>query len=91
MPTYDYYCEACGEELEAVQKITEDALRQCPKCHKETLMRRPRGGIGLAFSGDGFYKTMYGQRQGESAPPSAGKNGQCCPCGKSQGSCKASE
>lgn len=38
MPTYTYRCrdESCEHEFEAVQKITDDALTECPECHKET-------------------------------------------------------
>ncbi len=77
MPTYDYFCTACKHELETMQKITEAPLRTCPSCHSDTLSRRPGGGIGLAFSGDGFYATMYGKSK---EAPSSGSG--CCPCGK---------
>lgn len=75
MPTYEYRCESCGENLEVLQKITEDALKKCPKCGKETLKRGPGGGIGLSFTGTGFYKTDY-----TDAPKPKG----CCPCGKKE-------
>ena len=81
MPTYDYFCASCKHELETMQKITAAALTTCPECHQETLTRRPGGGIGLAFSGDGFYATMYGKN----APPQ--NNNSCCPCGKNQNAC----
>lgn len=84
MPTYSYYCSACDHELEAFQKITAEPLHECPKCHKESLVRRPAGGVGLSFNGDGFYKTMYGPQ------PSSEKSsngGDCCPCGKNKGPC----
>lgn len=87
MPNYDYFCSDCGEQLEVFQKITEPALTTCPKCQKETLVRKPGGGIGLAFSGDGFYATMYGDKK---APQENGGGG-CCPCGKNKGSCSSTE
>lgn len=67
MPTYDYTCKACGHKLEAFQKITDSPLTKCPSCGKDTLIRGVGGGIGLSFTGDGFYKTMYGPKNpGES-------------------------
>lgn len=82
MPTYDYYCKECGHQLEAFQKITDPALKECEKCHKETLVRRPSAGAGLLIAGDGFYATMYGNNN---APKEGSGGGGCCPCGK--GSC----
>ena len=32
MPTYTYRCETCGHTFEAVQKITDNPLTECPKC-----------------------------------------------------------
>ncbi|MGZ6793570.1 MAG: FmdB family zinc ribbon protein, partial [Mycobacteriales bacterium] len=29
MPTYQYACTACGEELEAVQKFSDPSLTEC--------------------------------------------------------------
>ncbi len=85
MPNYDYRCDACGHKLEVFQKITEDHLKTCPQCGKDTLSRGPGGGIGLSFSGTGWYKTDY------ASEPKAegGSKGQCCPCGKNKGSCSS--
>lgn len=79
MPTYDYFCSECGERLEAFQKITEPALTSCPKCHQKTLVRKPGGGIGLSFTGNGFYSTMYSDKK----TPQENSGG-CCPCGKNK-------
>ena len=32
MPTYQYACTACGENLEVVQSFTDAALTECPAC-----------------------------------------------------------
>ena len=32
MPTYQYSCTDCGEQLEVVQKFTDEALTTCPTC-----------------------------------------------------------
>ena len=56
MPTYEYRCKACGNELEAVQSFTDDALTTCPACGAEEL-RKVFGAVGISFKGSGFYKT----------------------------------
>ncbi len=87
MPTYDYVCHTCKSELEVMQKITEQPLKTCPKCQTEGLIRGPGGGIGIKFTGDGFYSTMYppkgsGEPSKPATPPPPGEG--CCPCGKNQ-------
>ena len=32
MPTYEYRCKECGNELEVVQSFTDDALTTCERC-----------------------------------------------------------
>lgn len=77
MPTYGYTCKQCHHGFEAFQKITEDALKKCPKCGNESLERDFGGGeISLHFKGSGFYVNDYK------------KGGSCCPCGKPSGDCK---
>lgn len=85
MPTYEYYCSNCAKKLEIFQKITDEPLKQCPECGKQSLSRGPGGGIGLQFKGSGFYITDYGPRKKDSEPGSSCKSkpeGGCCPCGK---------
>ncbi|NLT30927.1 MAG: FmdB family transcriptional regulator [Propionibacterium sp.] len=55
MPTYQYRCTACGNELEAVQKFTDPALTECPDC--EGALRKVYNAVGVVFKGSGFYKT----------------------------------
>lgn len=76
MPTYDYTCKACEAKTEVLQKITEEPLKTCNYCGKESLERGFGGGIGLSFKGTGFYITDYGQ-----VKPHDGSFS-CCPCGK---------
>ena len=55
MPTYEYRCKECGEDLEVVQAFTDDPLTECPKCGGP--LRKIFGNIGITFKGSGFYKT----------------------------------
>ena len=56
MPTYEYRCKACGEQLEVQQSFTDAALTTCPSCGEESL-RKVFGNIAVTFKGSGFYKT----------------------------------
>ncbi len=59
MPTYEYKCEACGNQFEKFQSITAPAIRKCPKCGKNKVKRLIGTGAGLIFKGSGFYTTDY--------------------------------
>jgi putative FmdB family regulatory protein len=55
MPTYEYACKTCGHRFEAWQKITDEPLTECPKCHHE--IHRVLFPAGVVFKGSGFYST----------------------------------
>jgi putative FmdB family regulatory protein len=55
MPTYQYRCTECGNELEAVQKFTDSALTDCPVCTGQ--LRKVFNAVGVVFKGSGFYRT----------------------------------
>lgn len=38
MPIYEYACEDCGSEFEAL--IRSDTVAECPRCHSTQLARR---------------------------------------------------
>jgi putative FmdB family regulatory protein len=55
VPTYQYACTECGEQLEVVQKFTDDALTVCPAC--DGRLRKVFSPVGVVFKGSGFYRT----------------------------------
>ena len=66
MPTYEYVCEKCGHEFEAVRSISAKPLRICPKefCARKKwgrgrVKKKISAGGGLLFKGGGFYSTDY--------------------------------
>lgn len=71
MPTYEYVCEECGEELEAFQRMSEDPLKECPACGRSALKRKIGLGAGILFKGGGFYETDFKERKGK--PDSGGE------------------
>ena len=66
MPTYEYVCEKCGHEFEAVRSISAKPLRTCPRefCARKKwgrgrVKKKISAGAGLLFKGSGFYITDY--------------------------------
>jgi putative FmdB family regulatory protein len=55
MPTYQYRCTECGEDLEAVQKFSDAPLTICPACGGH--LRKVFNAVGVVFKGSGFYRT----------------------------------
>jgi len=55
MPTYQYRCTSCENELEAVQKFHDDPLTDCPDC--DGNLRKVYNAVGVVFKGSGFYAT----------------------------------
>lgn len=58
MPIYEYRCEACQHELEALQKISDEPLVVCPKCNASAL-RKQVSAAGFRLKGGGWYETDF--------------------------------
>jgi putative FmdB family regulatory protein len=69
MPTYEYRCKDCGDELDVVQSFHDDPLTECPSCGG--TLRKKFGRVGISFRGSGFYKTDS-RSSGASATSSSG-------------------
>lgn len=58
MPIYEYSCTACDHHLDALQKMSDDPLVDCPECGKPQLQRMvsaPR----FRLKGQGWYETDF--------------------------------
>ena len=58
MPIYEYQCQACGHELEKLQKISDDPLKECPACGQSELQKKISA-AGFRLSGAGWYETDF--------------------------------
>lgn len=58
MPLYEYQCDTCEHQFEALQKMTDDALIHCPACDESTL-RKLVSAAGFRLKGDGWYETDF--------------------------------
>ncbi len=65
MPTYEYACSACGNQWEELQKISEPALENCPKCAEKTAKRLISGGS-FILKGGGWYADLYSSKPAKS-------------------------
>ncbi len=58
MPIYEYACNSCQHKLDALQKMSDDRLVDCPECGKPELKRllsAPR----FRLKGQGWYETDF--------------------------------
>jgi putative FmdB family regulatory protein len=58
MPFYEYECSACKFYVEALQKISDTPLKQCPSCKKQTLKRLVSAPV-FRLKGGGWYETDF--------------------------------
>ena len=58
MPIYEYQCKACGHELEAFQKLSDDPLKECPACGDLELTKLISA-AGFRLKGGGWYETDF--------------------------------
>ncbi len=58
MPIYEYQCESCGHALEALQRLSDDRLVDCPACNKPDL-KKQISAAGFRLKGGGWYETDF--------------------------------
>jgi len=86
MPLYEYRCQACGNEIEVLQKISDAPRTECPSCGQSTLVKKVTA-AGFQLKGTGWYVTDF--RGGASttvvpAPkPESGKTAETAPAASS--------
>ena len=58
MPIYEYQCDDCNHVLDALQKVNDKPLVDCPECGKNTL-RRLISAPNFRLKGEGWYETDF--------------------------------
>jgi len=88
MPIYEYQCQACGHELEAIQRLSDDALTDCPACG-ESQLKKLISAAGFRLKGGGWYETDFksGNKKNVAEAPAKGEGssgacgtGACASC-----------
>ncbi|RME49853.1 MAG: zinc ribbon domain-containing protein [Deltaproteobacteria bacterium] len=97
MPIYEYRCDSCHQEFEAVQKITADPLDTCSLCGAPNP-RKLISNSSFVLKGSGWYVTDYARKGNGAAKKggkastteSSGKESACSSgCGATAGTCAA--
>ena len=73
MPIYQYRCDKCHHELEALQKMSDPKLVDCPECSAPAL-RKQLTAAAFKLKGTGWYETDFKNsgKPAESGPADAG-------------------
>ncbi len=89
MPIYEYECGSCGHRFEAIQKMSDAVLKDCPACGNDTL-KKLISAAGFQLKGTGWYATDFkgGQKkenkpESDATPPkkkAGGCGGGTCGC-----------
>ena len=58
MPIYQYKCQACGHQLEALQKMSDAKLVDCPACQQAALVKQVTAAA-FKLKGTGWYETDF--------------------------------
>ncbi len=58
MPIYEYQCQSCGHQMEALQKISDEPLKDCPVCHEPELSKLISA-ASFRLKGGGWYETDF--------------------------------
>ena len=58
MPIYEYQCQDCDKQLEALQKISDAPLLDCPQCGKPALKKKVSAAA-FRLKGGGWYETDF--------------------------------
>ena len=76
MPIYPYVCTECGHEFDALQKVSDDPLTECPACGKHALRKRLTAPA-FKLKGTGWYETdfKHGAKAAQKTEGGDGKEG----------------
>jgi putative FmdB family regulatory protein len=74
MPFYEYQCQACGEHHEALQKVSDPPLQDCPACGKPQL-KKLISAAGFRLKGGGWYETDFKSDKKRNLHGGDGKSG----------------
>ena len=58
MPIYEYQCAACGQSHDALQKLSDAPLVDCPACGMPELKKKISA-AGFRLTGGGWYETDF--------------------------------
>lgn len=72
MPIYEYQCKACGHAFDALQKMSDSPLTDCPDCNEPSL-RKLLSAPNFRLKGAGWYETDFKDKNKRNLAGDAGK------------------
>lgn len=58
MPIYEYQCNECDHQFEAMRKVSDGPPDACPSCGKNALQKLVSR-VGFRLKGTGWYETDF--------------------------------
>lgn len=93
MPIYEYRCNICNHTLEAMQRLNDPELSDCPACGRPEL-KKLISAVGFRLKGGGWYETDFkgGDKKknvvkDDVSPAGEGKSSAACDGAGGCGSC----
>ncbi len=86
MPFYEYRCDNCGHEMEALQKLKDPPLVDCPSCGAPQL-RKLISPTRFRLKGSGWYETDF-KKSGKKNLHDAGRGASGKEAGDKEGGTK---
>ena len=77
MPIYEYRCNGCGHEMELIQKMSDDPMKDCPVC-KEPKLKKLISASGFRLKGEGWYETDFKSNKTASKDSGSGQSSGSC-------------
>jgi len=71
MPIYQYQCDQCNHQMEALQKMSDAKLVDCPAC-KAPALRKKVTAAAFKLKGTGWYETDF--KNAGAKPPTSKKD-----------------
>lgn len=71
MPIYEYQCNECGHQFEAMRKVSDGPPDACPACGKDALQKLVSR-VGFRLKGTGWYETDFKTKTGDKKTTDSG-------------------
>ena len=78
MPIYEYQCRECGYRLDALQKISDPQLSDCPEC-RQAALKKLVSAPHFRLKGSGWYETDFKHAGGKKPDDKAGGESKASP------------
>lgn len=71
MPIYEYICEKCGSQIEAIQKLSDPPLKRCQNCRGK--LKKVVSRTSFQLKGGGWYASDYARKSSSTDKSSTDK------------------